>query len=165
MGADLIVVGVIRPQGCEPDWPGAEKHVHGLSDDQLEQLADILCWDDDTPESTRAALLGLVADFRKLFEEPPRDVDTMTFAGLHYTMTGGLSYGDEPTSSFGTINDFVNAGLAGPAGFVVAAPPLDSIDRLVRYAGEQASYDPDHENVFTHVKAVGEWLGVMRGVR
>lgn len=110
MGYDLILTAA----PVEADYGEARRRVGRLSELELREVAEAcLPWFEDWPyearaEEVRQAILGALD---AVANPLPRDVAVLVFGEKSYYITGGLSYGDNPTESFDSLELIRVAGI------------------------------------------------------
>lgn len=100
MGADFIYVM------CEVSVP-YELAFSRIEKMKPEEIADKWSMDFD-PEID---FHGEAYECLNYVYDPPRDADTVTIEGKRFVLTGGLSYGDDPTDSFDPIYKIYTLGV------------------------------------------------------
>jgi hypothetical protein len=126
----MLIEALVIPEGTNPSWENAQAWIDGLSDSDLQDLAeqsfDWLIEDlDEGAEPVRVALREVLEDLRKAFafldtegEHAPRELGWIIVAGHRVYLTGGMSFGDTPTDLFDVFAHAVETGVAEAAGFV-----------------------------------------------
>ena len=94
MGADLILAATQVPKDAEE----AIRRIDRLNSEEIEYIRDYGGLWDFTDEEVREALNSAASDI--LAGPEYRDLAVMTFGGKEYFISGGMSWGDDPTDSF-----------------------------------------------------------------
>jgi hypothetical protein len=135
MGADLLVAWTVIDTDKAPDFDAGRKAVKALSSDQIEQAAAMVGLDERegdrifadadrigqamSGESTSIRrytnnvlgrivqpwALALVDELERAWTTEPRDVVKIEVRGATVMLTGGMSWGDDPTDSWNSFAD------------------------------------------------------------
>lgn len=117
MGADMMIMAV---PNCEIDEVRRQELVHLINDLSVEELHDFLnnsfFVDVSDSEETkreqvqicRERLIAALDSYEEA--QDSRDCSTLWAPGMDYELlvTGGLSWGDEPTESFSSLSPFLD---------------------------------------------------------
>src|SRR4029077_8904977 len=105
MGADMVIVSLVIPEGHQPDFVAAHRAVNAVAAADIENPDEFY---DVDPES-EAGLQGLRKDLHCQLDELEQALDGREFTwttvrGASVYVTGGLSTGDSPTEAFEIVN-------------------------------------------------------------
>lgn len=100
MGADFIYVMCERAVPYET----ALERIEAMSPEEIAEKWDMVF----DPEID---FHGEAKECLDYVYNPPRDADTVTIENKQFTLTGGLSYGDDPTASFDPIFKIYTLGV------------------------------------------------------
>lgn len=119
MGADLVLAITAYPTLANGDAVKAGDELSArvraalsdISDEALQDVADGT-GDEDDLEAFREMLENAIDEF---FGSPipPRDVNLVCLGGQWWLITGGMSWGDDPTESFAAITALEYLGVSG----------------------------------------------------
>lgn len=129
MGADLIISAVAMRRDREEDQEGARRWIDRQTyaslaarkdscyevETLLEDAEEAANTEADRDEAVRAALRSLLDEWNAA--PSWRDVGQLTFGEWNILLTGGMSWGDDPTESFGTFERLIGTGLATVLGY------------------------------------------------
>jgi hypothetical protein len=111
MGADLIIA--MLPMRKTQDEAIA-KLKSLTQDDLLDTLSNYHAreFDKETPEAEYAEaiefMIGKIAEVYDYYEKGSRDTEVRTLDGTPWLITGGMSWGDDPTDAFESLNIVAN---------------------------------------------------------
>lgn len=114
MGADLIIA--MLPMRKTQDEAIAKLKAMD-SEDLLHILSNYHAreFDEDTPEAEYAEAIefmtGKIAEVYDYYEKGSRDTEVRTLNGTPWLITGGMSWGDDPTDAFEPLNIVASLGL------------------------------------------------------
>jgi hypothetical protein len=115
MGADLILASLAIRSEREPDWQGGYAWIRDTPAAELREAADHSYensvgepLDELTAHELRSWLRGRLDEVRAAIENGYRDVDWLSVDGYRLYVTGGMSWGDNPTESFQPFVDLAN---------------------------------------------------------
>jgi hypothetical protein len=99
MGADLILAMLVQPADVVLNAESAHEAVDAMGDDQIEQVAEGNCLDhDEVKLRLHEALDYLFAP------QGHRDLTMIDVPGYQLLVSGGMSWGDDPTEGFGHLS-------------------------------------------------------------
>jgi hypothetical protein len=152
MGECLILTCAVIDDDKTPDWDAAQQLIDGLTVEQFEDNAklqeqfdpDLITHHDDSSVDAdareqlhtgplRARLHADLHEFREGLNGDRADIDYLLVRGAKVWVTGGMSFGDEPSELCSPIHRLHLAGVLAAAGFD-SAMPSDA-------AGENAGCD------------------------
>lgn len=120
MGADMLVSCFSEPMDNEfkPDWDAARKWIEDQSavwikTDTLPREID---WMGD-PEDAGKQLLGYLETVQQAYEAGSRELTSLEFPPYRIHLTGGMSWGDDPSELFQPINILNELNLLDMCGF------------------------------------------------
>lgn len=104
MGYDLILTAA----PVESDFGEALRRIPELTDAELKDIVETcLPWLEDEEDNAGEVRRTIEAAFRSIVDPMPRDVVVF----LDHYVTGGLSYGDAPTDSYGAVELIAVSGI------------------------------------------------------
>ena len=110
MGAEMIICLVPYQKGLKPDWGAGKKLIEEL----------IIKWvaaGDRDAEDTGEFLMDNLEEFKALFLQGSRETTVHEFGNTHAIITGGSSWGDEPTDACGVISNLDEYNILRTCGF------------------------------------------------
>jgi hypothetical protein len=134
MGEALILNAAVIDEDKIPDWIAAEQRIDTVTadevDDELEVLERYVREPDDQPsddqpgedpdidiERLRRDLRSDLRAFREGVEDRRSDLDYLLVRGARVWVTGGPSWGDDPSDLCSPMRRLHAAGVLGAAGF------------------------------------------------
>lgn len=124
MGADLIMNALaLRPGLSEPDWDAGRNFVHNNNPPKVTDYDLDMVWNlADGEDLTRSDLRRLLIELEQAFDG--REVDWIQVGDFRVYLTGGMSWGGEPTDSFALFQKFQSVpGLMKACGFLDEEAP------------------------------------------
>ena len=107
MGADFLVDYLWIKQPHTPNWLAAKEEIELLSDKQLADWCENYFWslfiEDPASDAIRSELFALNSEIEEIWLNVPRDCLILDVGPYAILITGGMSWGDEPTESYTTI--------------------------------------------------------------
>ena len=123
MGADLCLEYVTIKQSKKPNWAKGTAAIKAL-EKKYKKDPDAFEVDEYTfgPEMDGSEMIGLLkSDFADLKQGvrtlQHRDLTRITVGPYFAYVTGGMSWGDEPTDLYGSINRLTAYGITKACGF------------------------------------------------
>lgn len=124
MGADLCMAYVFHRQGVTPSWEKAWAEIDRLTDDEIRTLGvsieadwmfDDVNFDAMTPDDVKEVKDTLKSWIQALVEslDHPRQVSSILIFGWVMYVSGGMSFGDDPTDVFSIWTNVNNLGDLG----------------------------------------------------
>lgn len=126
MGATLLLTYAVIDESGIPDWRAGRRHIASLQEDALaawrDEVDDEEFGDERAPERlamdrVRRSLLADLEAFRDGVEGHRRDMDWLAVRGARVWVTGGMSYGDEPSDLSAPLKRLCSAGVLVAVGF------------------------------------------------
>lgn len=110
MGADLIMAWLIHDKDISPNWDAGRAKLQEIAEHELKTDPNGL-YDEDTsledvyvagdgPEITLADSLESIDYLEEANKNGQRDFSSVTLGHFTMLMSGGISWGDDPTESF-----------------------------------------------------------------
>ncbi len=93
MGADFLVAVLYTHKDKEPDWEAGLKALEGLEEDE-----------EENPVPTAKD----IEDLKNAFHNSYRDAALVRIREYDVVLSGGMSWGDDPTDTFGIIVRILN---------------------------------------------------------
>ena len=118
MGADLCLEVWYIERKKKPNWQAGHKLIDKLADEWVEkdQLPDDLDWMDDVKQA-RGELHGSLNTVKEGCNRKRRDVTSIYFGKYDIYVTGGMSWGDSPTSAYNDVMMLNQLGILEACGF------------------------------------------------
>lgn len=119
MGAEMIIYSVPYAKDLQPDWAAGKALINNLGiegniiEDDIEFLEDNLDL------------------FKALFIQGSRETTVHEFGDIKAIITGGSSWGDEPTDACGLISNLDEHGILQECGFYPDIPDYKKLFELV----------------------------------
>lgn len=126
MGADLLLTFAVIDEARSPVWSAAERRIAAVSEKELEawlgEVGEGEYADEHEPDRlamdrVRRSLQEDLAAFRDGVEGNRRDMDWLAVRGARVWVTGGMSWGDEPSDLSAPLKRLHAAGVLAAAGF------------------------------------------------
>jgi hypothetical protein len=131
MGAEMIIYSVPYKKGLKPDWGAGKRLIEGL----------VIKWvaaGDRDAEDTGEFLMDNLEEFKALFLQGSRDTAVHEFGEVNALVTGGSSWGDEPTEACGIISNLDEYNILMACGFYPVMPDFHKIlDLVLEKAGAE----------------------------
>lgn len=127
MGADLLLHHVWIRHGQAPDWAAAKAVIAGMTDAETEALESIEYTEVPTPALYRDSLLNDLEDVIDVWQNDRRVAYRTQIGPVDVLLTGGVSWGDEPTDEFRVIGRLLETQAFETAGFF-AWPTCAAVD-------------------------------------
>jgi hypothetical protein len=124
MGAEMIIYSVPYKKGLKPDWAAGKKLIEGL----------VIKWvaaGHKDAEDTGEILLDNLEEFKALFIQGSRETAVHEFGDVHAIISGGSSWGDEPTEACGIISNLDEYNILKTCGFYPVLPDYQQILEMV----------------------------------
>lgn len=106
MGADFLVAALVHDRDVTLNWDAVPEAVSNLSEEALVNgLGGAYGEAPEALSTARAQVRDLFGDLRNLLEgeHSPRDVTSIEVRGATVILSGGMSWGDEPTDTFALL--------------------------------------------------------------
>lgn len=120
IGADFIFWRVAMPQDKPPDWEKARQYIEAevwhTTKDTWAQLQEDFAYED--PQESKEDLLADLEILKQAWEGHDREAGIMTFLGHRILITGGMTWGDDPTGLYTSMVRLWNTQALELAGFV-----------------------------------------------
>ena len=136
MGACLMLTCAVIDDEKTPDWEAAELHIENMTVDEFDDSPvlldqfdpDLVSYhedaenDDETSEKLnveplRDRLRADVREFREALDGERTDIDYLLVRGAKVWVTGGVSWGDQPSELSSPMHRLHLAGVLAAAGF------------------------------------------------
>ena len=152
MGADFCFLYLIMKKGKEPDWNACIERLVEMSSTHLSKwpgkfqidIEDVgikcdfdgstYCEENesiddskDRSDAVRRAQESYEA-VRRMFSQGSRDSDFLIVGGLEILLTGGMTWGDDPTDGYTKVNNFYAFELWKVAGMISSADDIHELD-------------------------------------
>jgi hypothetical protein len=122
MGADLLIEHLWIVRGREPDWNAARQAIYSMTELDAVGWHEAAQRDFDVPSGLEGVQSQLLADTDAIeakWSDQCHDVVKCDLGPVVALMTGGMSYGDDPTDCWDLFERFVESPAAKAAGFFV----------------------------------------------
>lgn len=108
MGADMLVSLFYEPmdESFKPDWKKGHSHINKLTKKDLKNCEHL----GDTAKEIKDILHEKLNNIKENYENDSRELTTLEFPPYKVYLTGGMSWGDDPSDIYGdisTLNDFM----------------------------------------------------------
>lgn len=104
MGADMLVNLVYHEDGKKLNWKAGHKEIDRLIKVWGENIPNSVSWMSDPKDE----LHSMLTELQEAIESERRDICNLTFPPYQIYLTGGMSWGDNPTEiyqSFQTLSE------------------------------------------------------------
>lgn len=101
MGADFIFQILPLAKLDDKRREQFKKQIDALTLDQLIEMRDSVFPGDDSAEDIKESLANVLDEYSDLMDR--RDCGCLTLHGCQFILTGGMSWGDDPTNSHRTM--------------------------------------------------------------
>jgi len=119
MGADFLISTLTIEEGGQPNWAAGRQQLAAMSDEQLAKLADDVMFDSDLDAGgVRQRIAEAIDQVEQAITEGSREMEIIEVPGWTIYLTGGLSWGYEPTELFAVFGRLWEGGIATAIGFV-----------------------------------------------
>lgn len=144
MGADLLLSWLWISKDREPNWKLAQEHLARKILKQpfntwSEELHDALGYahtGNDLPpdeyREVRQRLRKALTEVQRAWAHTTHETSILVMGPIRVLITGGMSWGDEPTAAMSHINLFTAARMDEAAGFFDWTPPPTKPKRKTR---------------------------------
>ncbi|MDG7022996.1 MAG: hypothetical protein JRN45_00585 [Nitrososphaerota archaeon] len=112
-GADFICFVIGMPIGQEPKWGVSEKEFRRAAREWIKNRADAGAEVKDVVKDLKQS----ATEVKQAWNGGGRDVAVFERGHEKLLVTGGMSYGDDPTDLFAHIQDLYDSGLIDVLGF------------------------------------------------
>jgi hypothetical protein len=120
MGADLLIACFSEPmdKNFKPDWDKARTWIEEQSKVWIktDTLPNEIDWMGE-PEDAGKQLLGYLQQVEEAYDAGRRDLCSLEFPPVRVHLTGGMSWGDDPSDIYQPINILNELGLLDMVGF------------------------------------------------
>lgn len=118
MGADLLLHHVWIKRAQEPDWQAAKATIEAMTDEEIEKLESFEYSEEGTPEEYRYLLVSDLEEIKEVWHNDRRDAYKCPLGPIDCLITGGMSWGDDPSEFFSLVGRFLEVDAAiNAAGF------------------------------------------------
>ncbi len=130
MSEVLMMTCAVIDEDNTPDWDAAERRITAITESELTDRTDLAerftadNGEDDPRSASEVDIEALkrrlredLREFREGLEGERTDLDYLLVRGARIWVTGGPSFGDEPTEMTNPMNRLELAGVLAAAGF------------------------------------------------
>jgi hypothetical protein len=123
MGGEFVVAYLVIDNKDDPDFRAARAYLRKKSDKEiLAELCLGMGWKEaqevlDQYPNPRESLKKAIRDIKEAWEGARRDCDKIPVGDAYVLITGGMTYGDEPTDLYKAMDIFLAMQLDVPCGF------------------------------------------------
>jgi len=120
MGADMCMAYLVWGRGRKPNWAAGERFIkNNLKYDEENEEGALTVTAASELEFTQTQLRGFLNDVRDAYMGRRRDADHIEIGGCEVLLTGGMSWGDDPSDLYRSICnlDDTDGGILEAVGF------------------------------------------------
>ena len=115
MGEDFVAQILSMKKGKNPKWEEAKKYIRDNRKAITKKWNENM--NDDTEHDVVKRLIDDIDTLKRGWDDGSRECITFEHKGDKILITGGLSWGDNPTETFGAISDLDESGILDLLGF------------------------------------------------
>lgn len=127
MGADMLIEAISLKKEQEPKWPDSvtRKHAIDYIKNYLERIVDFSNVEAEEELEIESEIKDVISQLtddmeevkRQLSGDYSREITSLSYPERDIWLTGGMSWGDEPTQLFDVFSRLWASGILEEAGF------------------------------------------------